>query len=532
MIFQPWLQVEGIMNTAQSIKIRTLLEPGFYDHPVDRVDMIETHISWVFLAGDFAYKVKKPLNFGFLDFSSLARRRHFCHEELRLNRRFAPQLYLEVVGIGGSPEQPRLHGRPELEYAVKMKRFPARQQLDRMQAAGRLTADHMEYFADLMAQVHEQAPLAGQSQEFGSPDQIAAPISQNFSQLKPLLPAAMQPRLNELEQWSQVACQRLRPILQQRRQQGFIRECHGDVHLANMAWFQDEPLLFDCIEFNESLRWIDLINDIAFLVMDLDDRGEQGLGWQFLNRYLQHTGDYHGMALLDFYKIYRAMVRAKVAALRLSQDDLSPAERAEDQRLVRSYLDLAAGYTAGSRPHLIITHGLSGSGKTTFVNQLVAHCGALSLQSDLERKRLHKLPATASSQSPVGGGIYSDQASTAAYQRLQLLADGLLRVGVSVIIDATFIKRQMRAMMRQLAEKHRIPLLILDFPLAEKELERRIEQRARTTDQASEATRQVLHYQLKQAEPLGHDELKDVIQIGPATNVEQVAAQVAGRIDA
>jgi aminoglycoside phosphotransferase family enzyme/predicted kinase len=517
------------MGSSLNALVRAMRKPGFYDHPVDRVVLVETHVSWVFLAGDYAYKLKKPIDVGFLDFSTLELRRHFCHEELRLNRRFAPQLYLDVVSIGGSPAHPAIGKPPVLDYAVRMKRFPARQQLDRMQAEGLLTAEHVEGFATMIAHFHSHAPVVGPAHEFGAPETIIAPIKQNFVQIRPLLPAEMQPGLDHLERWSLTACKRLRPVLQQRKAQGFIRECHGDLHLGNMVWFDEEPLLFDCIEFSENLRWIDLINDIAFLVMDLDDRGEESFGGQFLNRYLQQTGDYPGMALLNFYKVYRAMVRAKVASLRLSQEGLTAAERTEDQRLAQSYLDLAARYTATPEPLLLITHGLSGAGKTTLVRQLAPCCGAITIHSDVERKRLQSLSATADSHSALGAGIYTENATTATYRRLQDLAESLLRAGFTTIVDATFIMRQPRDAMRQLANRLRVPLVILDFPLGVKNLTQRVEGRAAQSGQISEATSEVLQYQLAHEEPLGRDELEETIQVLHDMHITEVAERITER---
>jgi len=516
------------MNPAQNMLVKAMLNPAFYGR-VDRVELVETHISWIFLAGDFAYKLKKPLDLGFLDFSTLERRRHFCQEELRLNRRFAPQLYLEVIRIGGSSQQPQPGGTPAIDYAVKMKRFPARQQLDRIQAEGQLTALHIDRFATMIAQQHEQAPVVEKGQDFGSPAAIMTPARQNFVQLKPLLPLALEKQVKALEHWSEQAGQGLEALLQARKERGFIRECHGDVHLGNMAWFEGEPILFDCIEFSENLRWIDTINDIAFLVMDLDDRGEETFGWRFLNRYLRETGDYPGMKLLDFYKVYRAMVRAKVISMRLSQADLVAEERDEAQRLAQSYLSLAAGYTEESSPRLIITHGFSGSGKTTFVSELAPLCRAVCVHSDVERKRLHNLPATAASHSRVGGGLYGEDATAATYRRLHDLADELLSAGMSTIIDATFIKQAPRKMIRQLAERHQVPLIVLDFPLAAAELERRVARRSGQSGQISEATAAVLHHQRAQAEPLGCDEGQAVLQVPPDLPVARVAKLVAGR---
>ena len=512
---------------ATGFNIEGLLNPDFYDHPVVRVELVETHISWVFLAGDFAYKVKKPVNFGFLDFSTLQKRQHFCEEELRLNRRIAPQLYLAVVAFGGDPENPTLNATPVLDYAVKMKRFPQDAQLDRMLAAGQLTADHMDQFAVYIAAIHQRIAAAEAKMPYGSPQAVIEPVLQNFRQIRSLLSdQSMLKQLDQLEDWSRALYVRLMDLLTQRKATGLVRECHGDVHLGNMAWFNDEPLLFDCIEFNANLHWIDTMNDIAFLIMDLDDRGERVLAWRFLNGYLRKTGDYTGLPLLAFYKVYRALVRAKVICLRLSQSGLSREERDLDRKLLSSYLALAGSYTADQQPLLIITHGFSGSGKTSFVTQLAPLCGAVSIHSDLERKRLHQLAAEENSHSPVAGGIYSVSAGLETYARLYALAEVQLRAGISVIVDATFIKKAARDQFIQLAKSHLVPLLILDFPLAEHQLEKRLEARANQGGSVSEATAEVLAYQLAHEDPLSGVELEKLITVYPQSEPEQIAAPI------
>lgn len=513
------------MNTEQETWIvRAMNKPGFYDHPVAEVVLIETHISWVFLAGDFVYKVKKPLDFGFLDFSTLGKRHHYCREELRLNRLFSSDIYLAVIAIGGSPDAPVINGAPVLEYAVKMRRFPQECQLDLMLAAGRLQASHLSAFAKRIAVLHRQAASAEAGTPYGSPAAVIDPALENFTQTAALVAGTtVERQLVKLEEWTRQACMDLSPVFRQRKADGFVRACHGDVHLANMAWFDDRPLLFDCIEFNENFRWIDVINDIAFLAMDLDDRRQNELGWVFLNRYFQETGDYQGGSLLNFYKSYRAMVRAKVACLRLAQDDLDETQRQDTEQLFRSYLDLAEQYTLCHGVTLIITHGLSGSGKSTLSARLASLISALHLRSDLERKRLHGLTATASSGSPVDGGIYSAAAFAETYSRLRDLAGQVLRCGVSVIVDATFIKTWQRDLFSRLARDLQVPLVILDFPLAEGELRRRIEQRARSaTVDASEAGGEVLEHQLEQAEPLTAAEQEQVITVHADSTAEVV----------
>jgi hypothetical protein len=299
-----------------------------------------------------------------------------------------------------------------------------------------------------------------------------------------------------------------------------------------MAWFEDQPLLFDCIEFNDNLRWIDVINDIAFLVMDLDDREQAKLGWSFLNRYLQETGDYQGLTLLNFYKVYRAMVRAKVTCLRLAQGHLKETQRSRAEKLFQSYLDLAEHYTLSQATPLIITHGFSGSGKTTFSAQLARVHGGVHIRSDIERKRLHGLSATAESKSPIDGGIYSAKAFADTYTRLRDIAGMVLRSGLPAIVDATFIRQQQRELFSRLAEELHVPLIILDFPLAEEGLCRRIEQRVRgATKDASEATVAVLDYQFKHEEPLTTIEKQLAIRVHPDTTAEAVTASLSLPLD-
>lgn len=274
------------------------------------------------------------------------------------------------------------------------------------------------------------------------------------------------------------------------------------MHLANMAWFHDQPLLFDCIEFNDNLRWIDIINDIAFLVMDLDERGQSPYAWTFLNAYLGHTGDYAGLQLLRFYQIYRAMVRAKVLGLRLSQSELSLQEQGEDREQLAAYLALAESYTQTPPQQLLLTHGLSGSGKTTFVSELAPRIGAICIHSDLERKRLHHLEASQSGKSSVQQGIYSAAANTKTYDHLWQLADTLLDAGFSVIVDATFIRPADRRQFAQLATKWQCPLAILDFQINEELLRRRIRLRREKGASMSDADEQVLDFQLAHGQPL------------------------------
>ena len=509
------------MQNFHTLLVKRLHNPACYDHPVNQVHLVETHISWVFLAGNFVYKLKKPVNFGFLDFSTLSKRHHYCLEELRLNQRFASELYLDVVSIGGSPEKPVVGGTPAIDYLVKMKRFSRQNELDLLLQQNQLTPYMIEQFAEYLADLHQQAPRINSNQSFGSLESVQSPVQENFDQIRPLLPDPVhQQQLTELESWSQSSFDKLRNLMLQRKGEGFIRECHGDVHLANMLWLNEQPVLFDCIEFNDNFRCIDVINDCAFLLMDLDDRGAESLSWQFLNRYLHQTGDYQALPLLNYYKSYRALVRAKVICLRLNQPGLSDIERKLDNGLLQSYLDLAGSYSQSKKAPLIISHGFSGSGKSTFINQLVPLYGAVSILSDIERKRIHGLEATAQSNSEVDAGMYTEQASQQVYNRILSLSETLLKSGFPVIVDATFLRLQQRRQMQQLASRLESPFIILDFPLKKEELLRRVASRSRQSGQVSEATSEVLNKQWEQEPPLTTLENQACIKVHPDSSPE------------
>jgi uncharacterized protein len=300
------------------------------------------------------------------------------------------------------------------------------------------------------------------------------------------------------------------PILQQRKRDGFIRECHGDLHLRNLAWVDGKALAFDCIEFNPALRWIDVMSDIAFLVMDLRERGEPHLAQRFLNAYLEITGDYEGLALLSFYLIYRAMVRAKVAAIRSGQTAIGKNEQEEAEREFVTYLEFAEKCMKTNQPLLIVARGVSASGKSKQSGLLLTWLGAIRLRSDVERKRLFGLRAEESGKAAPGEGIYNAAAGEKTYDRLAQLAGRVLDAGYPVIIDAACLKRAQRERFYQLAKKRDVPVLLLEFHAAEEVLRQRI---ARRKGGASDADLSVLEHQLAQWEPVEEEEKKYLISV-------------------
>lgn len=495
-----------------ALHIDALLNAELYPHPVEALQLIETHISWVILTGPYAYKIKKPVDLGFLDFSTLAKRHKYCDEELRLNRRTAPEIYLDVVPICGSLKQPHWDGQGEVvEYAVKMAQFPQDAQLDRLLQRGELTAAHMDAFAQMVADFHAHVAVADATSAYGEPAHILQPVEENFSQIRERIDgAAYLQVLDELERWSLEQYQRLQPQLQERKQAGFIRECHGDMHLRNLAWVDAKPIAFDGIEFNANLRWIDVISEVAFLVMDLQDRQQPGLAQRFINAYLEINGDYRGLRLLNFYLVYRALVRAKVAAIRLGQQGMKSQEQTTVEEEFSTYLTLAQNYTKQTAASLIITRGLSGSGKTTLTQPLLEKIGAIRIRSDVERKRLAGLKASESGHAAPGQGIYRQEFSDKTYHQLRTLAADIIDAGYSVIVDATFLDKRQRDLFQQLAVEKAVRFKILDFKASADTLRQRIRQRS---GDASDADLQVLERQLANYRPLDASELAMTVSI-------------------
>jgi aminoglycoside phosphotransferase family enzyme/gluconate kinase len=495
-------------HTTQQRLLMALQSPTAYPHPVEHVERIETHISTVLLAGDYAYKIKKPLDLGFLDFSTLERRRFFCKEEIRLNRRLAPQIYERVVAFSGDPDRPVFDGTdPALEYAVRMHRFDPGCTLDRLHEREGLSARLMDTLTLRIADFHEAAEIAPQDSDYGTPAAVLAPMEENFRQIRALSddPRALE-MLEAVEAWTRTRFDALTPRLEARRREGRIRECHGDMHLANMALVDGEPLLFDGIEFNADMRWIDVVNDLAFFTMDLHDRGAHGLAARVLNTWLERTGDYAGLALLDFYQVYRAMVRAKVAAIRLGQEGLEAAEAERQQAEFMAYLQLARDFTRPRDRALFINHGFSGSGKTSISQPILEELGAVRIRSDVERKRMAGLEATQRGDAAVGEGLYSRERSEHTYDHLARLTGEILDAGHSVIVDATFLERPRRDRFAHIARGRGLPFVILDYQAPADLLRQWVRERTEANADASDADLSVLEHQLRHHDPLGDDE--------------------------
>ena len=498
-------------RSLDSSLIESLFRADAYPHPVQSIEMIETHISWVMLTGQYAYKIKKPIELGFLDFRELASRLFYCEEEVRLNRRWAPEIYIDVVPIVMRGNQAFVGGDgPAVEYAVRMYQFAQEQRLDVELTANSLTAGDMDELAQSIAQRHLAANVISIDEH---EKKLAQTRNDMWDNLDALEGALSEKKLRSLRQWTVDELNKLEPAMRDRLHAGYIRECHGDLHLSNLVRLPRGINAFDCIEFSPGLRNIDVLCDISFLVMDLVSRRRPDLAYRFLNRYFEVTGDYGSMQLFTLYFVYRCLVRAKVAAIR-SQERQSDGRASEDLSLMQAYCDMALQRCRERKPTLVTMHGLSGSGKTWLSSRLVSATSAIRIRSDIERKRMFGIAETSGSGSGVGMGIYSKAATEKLYRQLHGLASTILRAGHTVILDAAYLNYSDRESAHRLAANCGAYFVILDVNTPVCVLRERIANR----EGVSEANLDVLDHQMKNFEPLKPEEKVDTIHWDTGSN--------------
>lgn len=424
--------------------IEALLDPSSYPAPPQTVSLRQTHISYIILAAKFAYKIKKPVDFGFLDFTTLDKRRFFCDEEVRLNNRLAPGIYLGVVPVAKKDGGFRMEGAGEpVEYAVKMKRLSEESILARALERDDVSKDTIAMIARVIAEFHKTAATDGRISSFGSPALIKKNTDENFSQTRAFIGNAISKGLFErIKGYTDDFLRKNEGLFLRRAEGGFIRDCHGDLHCEHIS-IADGINIIDCVEFNERFRFSDVVADAAFLSMDLDFHNRADLARLFESIYFKASGDTDGAGVIDFYKCYRAYVRGKVEGFKSMEPEVSGEERSLALLDARRHFHLSGLYSSGGfRPSLVVVCGLSGTGKSTVAGLTASRTGFVRLSSDALRKELAGVEPSAHRFEDYGKGIYSDEFTERTYNGLIERALSYLKEGRSVVLDATFSRRR------------------------------------------------------------------------------------------
>lgn len=486
--------------------IRQMQQPEFYPYLPESVELIQTHISWVFIAGDEVYKVKKPVDFGFLDFTTLEKRKFYCEEELRLNRRLAPSIYLDVVAIrqDHSGRASFVGDGVVIEYAVRMKKLPLDRMLKTLLAENRMPDKTMDALAKKIAQFHKTAQTGGAIDEMGAISTIKQNNEENFAQTQKYIDITISaPQYGFIKEYVEKFLKANSQLFEKRVANHKIRDCHGDLHLEHIC-VADEIIVFDCIEFNERFRFGDTAAEVAFLTMDLDFNGYPDHAEDFTRAYLHHSGDEEMSPLLNFYRSYYAYVRGKVTSFRLDQQELPPAERNGLKRTAAKYFDLAFTYAARlEKPVLIITTGLIGSGKSFQARHLAARLGAEIIRTDVLRKEMLNIPPTEKHPDAFGEGIYSAGISQKTYEKAMELSAEIIRRGKSVIIDASFSTRAQRALAVSLADRLGVSYYVIECTCPDELVKKRLAIREHDKNNPSDGRWEILVEQKKYYEPVG-----------------------------
>ena len=502
--------------------IQQMMQPGFYPHRVkEPIEMIQTHVSYVLLTGDYAYKIKKPVNFGFLDYSTLELRQHFCNEELRLNQRGAGEIYLEILPITQTDTQFQLgeNGEP-VEYTLIMHQFPQDALFLSLFERGELTETLMEELGRVVATFHALSPTSDRIKTFGEPDQVRKAFDENFEQTEKYIGGPQtQAQFDDTKQYSERFFGEYRELLNSRITNNWIRECHGDLHLRNICLLQNKILLFDCIEFNEPFRFVDVMFDIAYAVMDLEARQRPDLANAYLNTYVEEIGDWEGLQVLPLYLNRQSYVRAKVTSFLLDDPGVPWTEKEKAKETASHYYKMAWQYTKPRQGKLILMSGLSGSGKSTIAKKLARRMGAIHIRSDAVRKHLGGVPLYEKG----GADLYSPEMTEKTYKRLLELGIKLAATGYSVILDAKYDREALRQDAIAQSQSHDLPLQILQCSAPESVLRDRLNSRS---GDITDATADLLASQIAAAEPFAEAELAYVTTLDATQDPESLVTQL------
>jgi len=509
--------------------IEKLLRPEAYPHRPEKIDLVQTHISYVFLAGELVYKIKKPVNFGFLDFTTLEKRKYFCEREVILNRRLCPEIYLGVVPVveeDGAAYFER-EGEP-VEWAVKMKRLPEEGMMPRLIREGRLKREHIDLIVEKLVPFYQEAETGPEVNKYGSLEAISFNVEENFSQTKDFVGKALAPhRYEHIVSWSRNFMRERASLFEERVAEGYIRDGHGDLYSANICF--DEPrrkvYIFDCIEFNDRFRCGDVAQDLAFLAMDLDFHKLRDFSRYFIDRYVELSGDRKLLEILDFYKCYRAYVRGKIGCFTWASPEVEDKMREKSLEDARRYFDLAYLYAEG-RPFLVVIFGLSGTGKSTLARALTEKLLANYYNSDIVRKRLLGIPPEEHHYEPFGKGIYSEEMTRRTYEALAEFAAEDLAEGRDVVLDATYRSRAFRKLVFEKVKGLPVEVLFVQCVAPDEVIRKRFEERALKTGEPSDGRWEIYVKQKEVFEPPTEIPPENLLVLETTRPVEELVQEV------
>jgi aminoglycoside phosphotransferase family enzyme/predicted kinase len=457
--------------------VKALLKPEAYPETTGKIELVQTQMSFVFLTKEFVYKVKKAVDLGYLDYTTLDKRNFYCQKELELNRRLCPEAYLGVVPITQDRGAIRIGGRGEaIEYAVRMRRLPQKAMMDVLLANDGVSVEMITGVAQKLAAFHQKAETNAEISAFGEIKAVTRNTDENFDQTEKYIGRTIsKDNYQRIKNYTNSFVGENAPLFNKRIKEGRIRDCHGDLHAAHIC-FADDICIYDCIEFNDRFRYCDVASEMAFLAMDLDHYGRADLSRTLIKAYVGQSGDSELQKLLAFYKAYRAYVRGKVEGFKLDDPYISEGEKKKTLDIAASYFDLARAYTR-ARPVLFITVGLVGTGKSTVAQALAKRLGLTVISSDVTRKQLAGIPATEHRFEDFYGGIYSAELSRRTYDKMFSEAKDILSDGGSVVLDASFIRAEERLNAQRAAEKAGADLFIIECTLDEENIKERLERR-------------------------------------------------------
>ena len=488
--------------------VDALLNPNAYDEAVKNIRLVQTHISWIFLTGKHVYKVKKPVNFGFLDFTTLQKRKLFCEKELELNKRLAPDMYLEVVPINQSGGKIKIKGDGEtIEYAVKMKELPQETMMSKLLERNDVNNRMIDRIAKIVSDFHSKTKKINRNDSFNV---IRFNWDECFSQTKPFINITIgKENFDYIESTIKKFMTNNKTIFERRINEGKIRECHGDLHSGNI-FISDKIYIFDAIEFNDRFRFCDVASEVAFLTMDLDFQNKQDLSIQFIGKYIEYSKDHGIKKLLDFYKCYRAYVRGKVTSFKLNDKDVSKEEKLESENLAKKYFNLAFNYSKKLGPRLVVMCGLTGTGKSNVSKNIAKIIKGKIIRSDIVRKELGGISSTKHKFDDYNRGLYSEEFTDRTYSEMINIARETLTKGISCVLDATFSKKEYRKEAANLEKELNLPFFIVECICPEHVIRNRLDKRIKGKS-VSDGRWEIYLDQKKDFEPIGSDEREHIV---------------------